>query len=81
MAEHTCVNTAPHVAMGFQVPPCPGCQEQFQKLYSKEREVLAAAVALAANDGHIDAVNAIITLGALVRVSREYSELCKQSPR
>ncbi len=79
MAEHTCIAAGSWNSEANRV--CPACQEQHEKLYAKEREVLAAAVAFVDNDGHADTVNAIMMLGALVRVSREYSELCKQSPR
>ena len=71
MAEHTCTATVPWSGV---VPHCPGCQEQFSKLFAKEKEVLDAVVAFVGSDRGVDD-------GTLMRVGREYAELRKQSGR
>lgn len=65
MAEHTCIARAP-----TPLGPCPGCREQFEALVKKEREVLAAVIALVGSDRGGDD-------GTLMRVGREYAALMK----
>ncbi len=73
MAEiaHTCINASP---WGTNLPPCLGCQAHHDKIYAKEKAVLAAALALAGSDlGRDD--------GTMLRVAREYAALKKGSGR
>lgn len=69
MAEaHTCTATAGHVVQ----PPCPGCQEHYRLIFTKEREVLDAVLAFIGTDS-MPEYERLLVLGA------EYSLLKRGS--